>query len=98
MSEGRSSADQQEKGLKRQGPNCPKSRADPTRIVRLAIGSSWQPGVEVLLLVQVVIVAFWIMRYLDQSLPTSVQFAGKALFHQVFVIGRVCDHGIGEHM
>jgi len=26
------------------------------------------------------------------------QFAGKAFFHQVFVIGKVCDHGIGEHM
>jgi len=31
-------------------------------------------------------------------LPTSIQIAGKAFFHQVFVIGKVCDHGIGEHM
>jgi len=26
------------------------------------------------------------------------QFAGKAFFHQGFVIGKACDHGVGEHM
>jgi len=26
------------------------------------------------------------------------QFVGKAFFHQVFVRGKVCDHGVGEHM
>jgi len=48
------------------------SRAGPTHIAMLAIGSSWQPGVQVLLLVQVVILALWIMRYLDQPLLTSL--------------------------
>jgi hypothetical protein len=56
-------------------------QAGPTQIARLAIGSSWKPGVQVLLLVQVVaVVALWIMRYLDQSLASSVRFPGKRLF------------------